>query len=128
MDVTADIRGIVPIWDIGSTIQQPLLDDWAEQRELHDDKDPPFYGIIQPTRHVLEWLIDHEPDAAGHAIGRTIGEASHRFGISREVSEKSIQMALSKTGAARGPRREFLNRVLSPDTPSPAPDRTHEGK
>lgn len=128
LDVAADIRRIVPVWEIGSTIRQAILDDWAEQRELHDDEDPPFYGIFQPTRHVLDWLIDHEPDAAGHAIGRTIGEANRRFGISREVSEKSIRMALSKTGAARGPRHEFLNRVLSPDISRPAHDRTHEGR
>jgi hypothetical protein len=117
-DVAADLRGIVPLADLGSTIRHAVLDDWASQRDLVHDPDPVFYGISRPIGRLLNWLIDHAPDTAGHVIGETTGEASRRFGISREVSERSFRIAVAKDGPASAARREFLDRVLSPKIPA----------
>lgn len=128
LDVVTDLRGIVPVHDIGSTIRHAILDDWASQLDSdreRDGSDPVFYGVSRPIVRLLSWLIDHEPAAARHAIGATIGEADRRFSIRREVSEKSMRLALGKDGPAGAARQEFLDRVLSPKTPSArGPSRT----
>jgi len=118
LDVVTDLPGIVPVWDIGNVLRHAILDDWADQREQHGGEDPVPYGISLPTSRLLSWLIDHAPNVAGQAIGQTIGEAGRRFGISRELSEASIRIALAPSDAADVGRGEFLVRVLGPRKPA----------
>jgi hypothetical protein len=114
LDVVTDLPEIVPVWAVAHVVRHAILDDWAVQRGLHDGEDPVLFGLTGDTRHLLVWLIDHAPDAAGSAIAQTIGDAARRFGTDRETSEKSIRIILAQDGAAGAARREFLNRVLSP--------------
>lgn len=104
-DIAADLRTIVPVWDLASTIRHAILDDWASQCDL-DDADPAFFVISLPIRKMVNWFIDHEPEAAGHLIGETIGEACRRLGFSREVCERSWRMELSADGPRGASRRE----------------------
>jgi hypothetical protein len=128
LDVVTDLPGIVPMGNVAHAVRHAILDDWAVQRDLHDGKDPVLFGLTGDTRHLLEWLIDHAPDAAGSAIAQTIGDADRRFGTSRETSEKSIRIILAQGDATGAARREFLDRVLSPKNTTARPARHDPAK
>jgi hypothetical protein len=116
-DVAANLTRIVPTSDLAAAIHHAVLDELTTGKHLERDVDDPvFYGISRPVTKMLDWLIRHNPDAAGYTIGEIIGEAERNRGISRKISEESLRTALGLDGSLdRDTRDEFLDRVLTPD-------------
>ena len=128
-EVAGSIGSLIPVDDLGPTIRQAVLDEFATGQQLDrqiagktlrlaspaDHDDAVFYGIMPSIAHMLDWLIRHHPNSAGHIIGEIIGEAERRLGIPRQVSEHSLRTALALDSKLdQATRKEFLNRVLTP--------------
>lgn len=129
-EVAGSIGSLIPVDDLGPTIRQAVLDEFATGQQLDrqiagrtlrvadpaDRDDAVFYGIMPSIARMLDWLIRHEPRSAGHIIGEIVGEAERRLGIPREVSEHSLRTALALDSKLdQAARKEFLSRVLTPN-------------
>jgi hypothetical protein len=90
-----------------------------------DDPAPIQYGINRKVAAMLSWLIRHYPARAAIAIGAITGEAERRLRIPRQVTERSIRVALSlDSNLDADSQREFLSRVLTPATTTQPPEGT----
>ncbi len=112
---------IVPTSDLAITIRHAVLDELAEGQQLHQDvsedsnDEAAFYGITPPVIRMLDWLIRHQPVIAGPTMGQIVGEAERRLEIPRQVSERSLRLALALDSKLDDDQREdFLGRALSP--------------
>jgi predicted 3-demethylubiquinone-9 3-methyltransferase (glyoxalase superfamily) len=66
---------------------------------------------------MLDWLIRHDPALASATLASIVGRAQDRFGIPRQVTERTLGTALSLDGDLDDAAREnFLQRVFAPDT------------
>lgn len=128
-DVAASMTKLVPIYDMAATVRQAMLYEFVIGQRLHRDTSDPecaddyddyeFFGITPTVTRMLDWLVRHDPAAAGHTIEEIIGEADRELGIPRQVSERSITTALSLDGTLDEETREnFLQRVLAPEANS----------
>lgn len=71
--------------------------------------------MLPKVAKTLDWLIRHEPAAAGCVIAEVVGEAEQELRIPRPVSEKSITTALALDGTLdEQTRKDFLTRILPP--------------
>lgn len=129
--VAASLDRIVPDAPLTFTVERAVLDELAVGQQLDKDvrdarpadpgetperHDSDFYGINRKVSKMLGWLIQHRPAAAAHAIGEIVGEAEQRLGIARQVTERSLRLALSSdSDLDKEALKEFLSRVLSPD-------------
>ena len=124
--VAESLDRIVP-HSLRDTIGRALLDELAAGQELENsvfdaDHEHVYYGITPSTADMLGWLVRHRPASAAHIIGVVTGEAERRFGIPRNVTERSVATSLSLDGELdNDARRDFLSRVLSPDNANEAP-------
>lgn len=122
--VAASIPKLVGVWDLSTTVRQALVYEFLHGRDLHRSvhRDDPaqrenyvFFGLTPAVTKTLDWLIRHEPAAAGRAIEQAIGEAEANLEIPRAVTEESIATALSLDGTLDQATREaFLERVFTP--------------
>ena len=123
--VAVNLRQVLPIHELGSTIRHAVLDELAYGRDLHNsieqhsrkrDRAPAtFYGITTPVAKMLDWFIQVDPDQAGFIIGDIVGEAERRLQIPREVTADSLRTALSLDGEIEADRRrKYLELVLPP--------------
>ena len=130
-EIAESVGSLIPVHDLATTIRAAVLDQLTTGQQLHrsisdqslrlansaDHDDAPRYGIIAPVAPMLDWLIRHHPDTAGHTVGEIVGDAERRLGIPREVTERSIRTALALDSKLdKATRQEFLSRVLSPDS------------
>ncbi|TMR03409.1 hypothetical protein ETD83_10915 [Actinomadura soli] len=123
-EVAASIPDLVGVWDLSATVRQALVYEFLHGRDLHrsvqrDDPgqrdDYQYFGLTPTITRTLDWLIRHEPAAAGRAIEQAIGEAEADLDIPRAVTERSIATALSLDGTLDQTTREaFLERVFTP--------------
>jgi hypothetical protein len=114
------------VWDLSVTVRQALVYEFLHGRDLHRSvhRDDPaqrenyiFFGLTPAVTKTLDWLIRHEPAAAGRAIDQAIGEAEADLEIPHAVTEESIATALSLNGTLDQATREvFLERVFTPAT------------
>ncbi len=122
-EIAASLDSLIPLDDLARTLRHAVLDEFATDQQLAHDPDPAavFYTITPPVARMLDWLIRHSPDRAGHTIGEIIGEAQRRLNIPHEASEDSIRSALVDSKLEPSVRDEFLDRVF---TPAAASDHT----
>ncbi|MFB4317796.1 helix-turn-helix transcriptional regulator [Actinomadura sp. 21ATH] len=137
-DVAANVKTIIPVPALGSTVRQAFLDEFSTGQQLeasiHNRKvreaaktgetvpepDPVFYGIDHSISQMLDWLIRHEPATGRRVIGEIIGEAERRLSIPRHVSQRSIRTALGLDGKLDADTlNDFLERVFDPSHPEP---------
>jgi hypothetical protein len=114
--VASNLDRIIPVQALSFTIQRAFLDELAEGQQLDkDDPAPIQYGINRKVAAMLSWLIRHDPARAANAISAITGEAERRLRIPRQVTERSIRVALSlDSNLDADSQREFLSRVLTP--------------
>lgn len=136
-EVAASLDKVIPIGDLSFTIQQAVLRELAYSQHLERsvqtsteveaflselfgevaEEDRMTYAIGPVVARMLDWLIRHDPAVAGRAISQTIGEAGRDLDIARPIAERSITQALVLDSTIDTPaRREYLARVLSPDS------------
>lgn len=130
-EVAASLPRLVPTHDLSATVQLAVLDEFrtgqyldrvTSDRELRvvgpDDSDDAIqYPITPSVARMLDWLIRHDPASAGRAINSIVGEAERELSIPREVSERSVSVALAlDSDLDTGTQQEFLRRVLTPET------------
>jgi hypothetical protein len=124
-EVAASIPKLIGVWDLATTVRQALVYEFRDGRDLHHsiqddsgdqrDDDYQFFGITPAVTKTLDWLIRHEPAAAGRAIEQAIGEAETNLEIPRAVTERSIATALSLDGTLDETTLDaFLERVFTP--------------
>jgi hypothetical protein len=117
--VASSLDRIIPVQALAFTIERAFLDELAEGQQLDkDDPDPIQYGVNRKVAVMLSWLIRHDPARAASAISAITGEAERRLRIPRQVTERSIRVALSlDSNLDADTQREFLSRVLTPASP-----------
>jgi hypothetical protein len=124
--VASSLDRIIPVQALSFTIQRAVLDELAEGQQL--DKDDPAslqYGINRKVAMMLSWLIRHDPARAANAIGAITGEAEQRLRIPRQVTERSIRVALSlDSNLDADTQRKFLSVVLTPARTTQPPEGT----
>lgn len=124
--VAASVRTIVPIHDLAVTIRHAVLDELAQGKRLRHDlgegtephhyEPHEYFGIVPAVAKMLDWLIRHDPNLAGHIILEIVGEADREHGIPRHVVENDITTALMLDGTLdTEARTDFLQRVLTPE-------------
>ena len=130
-EAAASLPRLVPADALATTIRLAVLDEFRTGQLLHratnDSKklhvadpagndDPVQYGIMRPVTRMLDWLIRHDPASAGRAINSIIGEAERELALPREVSERSVSVALALDSELDpGTQEEFLRQVLTPE-------------
>jgi len=124
--VASSLDRIIPVKALAFTIERAFLDELAEGQQLDkDDPAPVQYGINRQVAAMLSWLIRHDPARAASAIGAITGEAERRLRIPRQVTERSIRVALSlDSNLDADMQREFLSRVLTPASTTQPPEGT----
>jgi hypothetical protein len=136
--VAAGLDGLIPMSQLAFTIQHAVLDelavgleleqgrsrkpiDWDERHtngagEVLKKADWYDFGINYQIAHMLDWLIRHDPALASTTLPSIVGSAQERFGIPRQVTERTLATALSLDGDLDADTREdFLRRVFAPD-------------
>lgn len=122
-DVAASLTDLIPTYRLAITIRHAFLHEFATGKYLEPGITDPdqagyqFAGIGHDVAKMLDWLVRHDPAAAGSCIQQIIGEAERELDIPRQVAERSITTALTLDGTLdRHVREDFLQRVLAPQT------------
>jgi hypothetical protein len=114
--LAVSLRDIIPTDDLAATITHAVLNNFADGQEGDRDAKAGFYGITPSVARMLDWLIRHHPDRARYTIGVLVGEAERRFTIPRNVTARSLSIALALDGRLDDTTyTEYLDRVLPPN-------------
>ncbi|MBF8194003.1 hypothetical protein ITP53_51680 [Nonomuraea sp. K274] len=133
--VAASLDGIIPMQQLTLTVEHAVLDEIASGLELEQSGGEPIdwnetsddstltkadwfsFGINFQIAHMLDWLIRHNPTLGGAALSSIIGQAQDRFEIPRQVTERTLETALSlDSDLDQATRDDFLKRVFASDT------------
>lgn len=122
LDVAANLRQIIRLDDLASTIRYAVLGDFrtSEDRDRalnpsHDRPHTSAYTISRPIGRMLGWLIRHNPNLAAATIGDIVGEAGRTLDISRPDSAYAIRACVHLDGGLDADRANaYLDHVLSP--------------
>ncbi|MEU9617241.1 hypothetical protein AB0D56_37875 [Streptomyces sp. NPDC048209] len=114
--VVGNLDHIVPAHPLAVTVRHAILDELAANQQLHHEAGHPagaYYGVHPDVAQMLDWLVRHHPTHAQQIIGEIVGEAERRFAIPRQLTARSLRVALELDGKLdRAAREEYLERVL----------------
>lgn len=121
LDVAANLRQIIRLDDLASTIRYAVLGDFRtgedRDRALHPGQDPhpSSYTISRPIGRMLGWLIRHNPTLAAATIADIVGEAERALDIARSITTDAIRDSVRFDGGLDTDRANaYLDHVLSP--------------
>lgn len=126
-DLAGGLRSIVPVSDLAVTVRQAMLQAFAIGQQLTtsgpSDENYQYFGVALPVARMLDWLVRHDPSAAGRTIEGIIGQADRDLDIPRKVAEWTITMALIEGSLDRGPAASSLTASWppKPTAAEPAP-------
>ena len=107
-EVAEGLRGIVPLHDLGLTIQAAILKDFAD-----NNGDRQWLVISPATGRMLDWFVRHDPNHASAVIGETALDAVHSLGLAREDVEQAFHRSLSlDSKLPNDERKVFLDRTF----------------
>lgn len=128
-DVAASLDWIVPMPQLGTTIEYAILGDLAGQqavtRSLNQrtgtGEDHHFYGLTPAIAGMLAWYIRHDPTGAHATLGETIGQAERELHIPRNATLDTLHTAVSMDRNRANDEQEafqdFFNRLLPDQEP-----------
>jgi hypothetical protein len=115
--VAASLNKIIPMEDLGDTIQAAVLYELVDWQRTHGVEEGPhaYYPIARQVVHILDWLIRHQPNYAGTAVNDIVGEAYRQLNIDPAITGRSLQQSLAMDGKLDSAAyTKFLDTVLPP--------------
>jgi hypothetical protein len=114
--VAASLRKIVPVGDLGHTVQHAVLYGF-QRRTRNDDWNMPYLPVDRQIARMLDWLIRHDHGQAAATVRRIVGDAERDLGISAELTGRSLRKAMGLDGKLDDATySDFFSRVLPPES------------